>query len=174
MLTPLSPPRDYGKLEGMKIPPPAAPRVSPLHHLRKRRLRPHLPAVGRVEPPAAPFHAFIAYADVPAAARAMRTINEVLEAVHKKRPLRPMLWRFNQLVHPKWHDAALADAADANVVVLASTAADTLTPELEAWISGFLAHQRGTRTTLVALFGEEDAWTISIEEPAAEAQRLVA
>jgi hypothetical protein len=125
---------------------------------------------------ALPFNAFIAYADVPAAGRAMSTINEVLDAVHQKHALKPMLWRFNQLTDPKWLDLAIADAAQASVVVLASTSAKTLTPDLESWIGSFLAHKRGTRTTLVALFGSEDAWTISIEESlaAAEQQRLVA
>ncbi len=126
--------------------------------------------------PTQPFPAFIAYADVPAAGRAMGTINGLLGALRKNHAFKPMLWRFSQLIDPKWREAAIADAAQADVVVLASTSATTLTEELEAWIGSFLARRRGRRTTLVSLFGQEDAWTISIEEPAlaAEPQRLVA
>ena len=95
----------------------------------------------------------------------MGTINEVLRAARKRHRLHPMLWRFSQLADSKWSDASVADAAQAQVVVLASTSASTLTPELESWIARFLAQRRGRRTTLVALLGPDDAWTITIEEP---------
>lgn len=112
----------------------------------------------------------------------MSTINEVLRAARSKHALKPMLWRFNQLTDSKWCDASMVDAAQASVVVLASTSTQTLTPELESWIGRFLARNRGRHTTLVALFGAEDAWTISIEETTVAAgktqldceQRLVA
>jgi hypothetical protein len=159
----------------MKTPPPAPPRASFASSPSSSRApRAREKAPRGAEPPV-PFHAFIAYADVPAAGRAMGTINEVLAALRRKHALKPMLWRFDQLVNSKWREAAIADATTANVVVLASTSAKTLTTELESWIGHFLASKRGTRTTLIALFGTEDAWTISIEEsdPALE-QRLVA
>jgi hypothetical protein len=162
----------------MKLSPPPAARalLRPIKQPPRRRSSPPPPPL-----PALPFHAFLAYADVSAAGRAMETINGVLRAARGKHALRPMLWRFNQLTDPKWRERAIVDAAVANVVVLASTSAKTLTAELEAWIGDFLAYNRGRRTTIVALFGDEDAWTISIEEASVRAdanavaeQRLVA
>lgn len=111
------------------------------------------------------FDAFIAYADLPAARRALHTIDEVLRAAPRPHSLHPMLWRFDQIAAAKWHASALADATKASIVVLASSSGG-LTPELESWIGEILAHKRGARITIVALLGGEEAWTVSIEETA--------
>ncbi len=113
-------------------------------------------------PPAQPFHAFIAYADLAAARRAMGTIDEVLRAAGGF-ALKPMLWRFDQLLAAKWCDHALCDAGNAQVVVLANTATGPLPPAIEDWVSRLLRRKRGHRLTLVSLQGEDEAWTISIE-----------
>jgi hypothetical protein len=120
--------------------------------------------------PAQPFHAFIAYADLPAARRAMGVINEVLEATAGKFTLKPMLWRFDQLASAKWCDYALTDAREAAVVVLASSRPGSLPVALEQWIGALIHHQRGQRVTVISLQGEHDAWTITIEAPAAPAE----
>lgn len=121
-------------------------------------------------PPAVGFKAFIAYADLNAARQAMSAISEVLQAAPRCHELQPMLWRYDQLGSEKWSDTALADAAKADVVVLASTAAGAMPAALEKWVGDFLAYKRGGRITLVALLGHDDAWTISIESPHAVRQ----
>lgn len=132
------------------------------------RRKPHPPAGRRG--PTIRFKAFIAYADLPAARQAMRTISEVLAASGHPYELEPMLWRFDQLAAAKWREPALTDAALAAVIVLASSAPGSLAPEMETWLADLFARRHGRRTTLVALLGPDDAWTISIESaPAARA-----
>jgi len=123
-----------------------------------------------------PFSAFIAYPEIAAGRDALGVINEVLRAAPQPHVLEPMLWRFDQLANPRWRARALADAARADVIVLASTAAIGLTPAVENWMQALLAQQLGRRTTIVALLGTDEAWTISIDQPAAvaETQTLVA
>ena len=116
-------------------------------------------------PAAIGFKAFIAYADLNAARQAMSAINEVLQAAPRCHELQPMLWRYDQLGREKWSETSLADAAKADVVVLASSAAGAIPAALEKWVGDFLAYKRGGRVTLVALLGHDDAWTISIESP---------
>jgi hypothetical protein len=118
-------------------------------------------------PPPQPFHAFIAYADLPAARRAMGVIAEVLGATDGKFALKPMLWRFDQLANARWCDYALTDAREAAVVVLASSRPGSLPVALEQWIGALIHYQRGQRVTVISLQGEQDAWTITIEAPAA-------
>ena len=152
--------------------PAVAPR-SPRYASKPRRL---------VAPPIA-FHAFIAYADIPAAGRAMDAINDIFRATPRGHVLKPMLWRFDQLTAPKWHERALVDACAAAIVIFTSTPAAPFSAKLEGWVSELLARKRGRSTTLVALLGPEEAWTVTIEQPAAvasphpavvEEQRLVA
>lgn len=117
-------------------------------------------------PPPVPFDVFIAYADLPAARRAIAVINDVLRATGRRFAFQPMLWRFDQLAAEKWREGALADAAATSLVIFASTESGELSPALESWANALLARKRGGRLTLVALLGENDTWTISIEESA--------
>ena len=133
-----------------------------------KSLRPHGHRTPSPQPPARPpeFKAFIAYADRDAARNAMRTIDDVLRTEGQPHELHPMLWRIDQLCTARWHELALADAAAAHVVVLASSKPGALSPALEGWIGEFLARRRGARVTLVALLGPGEAWTIAIDQPA--------
>lgn len=132
-----------------------------------RRVRGRRPQAREPLPPARPFPVFLAYADVPAARNALVAIRDALRAHGGNFALQPMLWRFSQLADPKWRERALADTALASVVVLASTEATADHLPVEAWIADLLARRRGLETTLVALLGPDDQWTISIEQPAA-------
>ena len=119
---------------------------------------------------AIPFKAFIAYADVTAARQAMNTINEVLQAAGRPHVLVPMLWRFEQLRGGRLREAALADSMHADVVVFASSNPGSMPAFVEQWVGEFLALKRGTRVNAVALLGEREAWTISIEPTVAVRQ----
>lgn len=149
------------------LPPSPRPRraaARAAHHFtRRRHATPPPPPL-----PATPFHAFIAYADIPAAGRAMGAINQVLKAASHKYALKPMLWRNDQLTGAKWRERAMIDAGTANVVVFASSSPGELPPELDAWISEFISRQRDRSSTIVAILGDEEAWTISIEGPSAK------
>lgn len=119
-----------------------------------------------------PFRALIAYADIPAARRAMSEIRDVLAATRRGYELHPMLWRFDQLGAPSWREVALRDAANAAVVVLAGSEPGSLPASLERWVSTLLSRKEGRPTTIVAVLGATDAWTITIEKPATAAAAL--
>jgi hypothetical protein len=95
----------------------------------------------------------------------MHAIDEVLRATRHPFELRPMLWRFDQFIQPAWREHALCDAAQADIVVVASTSNGALPEPLDQWIGALLTRKRGSRLTLVAILGDHDTWTISIEEP---------
>lgn len=141
--------------------------------MKPARARPPRPTRAATRPPETPlpFHAFIAYDDVAAARGAMTAINEVLRAAPRPHGLRPMLWRAAQLTSAHWEEASLREAIAADVVVLAFTGRSALSPAIETWVAQLLARKRGARITVVALLGEDDAWTISIEVPATRAMR---
>jgi hypothetical protein len=142
--------------------------TSPTSAHRRLARPPH--AMHPVTTPAQPFHAFIAYADLAAARRALGVINEVIGATAGRFALKPMLWRFDQLASAKWCDYALTDAREAAVVVLANSRPGSLPVALEQWISALIHYKRGERVTVISLQGENDAWTISIEAPRAPAE----
>jgi hypothetical protein len=108
---------------------------------------------------------FVAYADVPAARRAISTITDVLRATGRKFEFLPMLWRFDQLAEAKWRECALADTAGANLIIFASSTPGELPPPVESWTNELIARKRGLPLTLVALLGPDDSWTISLETP---------
>ncbi len=93
----------------------------------------------------------------------MSAINEVLRASNHNYALRPMLWRFDQLAAAKWRQSSITDASEASVVVLASSSTGDLATEVDAWVTHFLVQRRGRPATIIAILGEEEAWTISIE-----------
>lgn len=112
-----------------------------------------------------PFRAFIAYADIAAAGGVMTAMNEVFRAAPRKYTLRPMLWRFDQLLSPQWRDGALGDAATAEIVVFASTPAMPFPLALEEWTAEVLKRRRAQSTTFVSLLGPGDTWTVTLEQP---------
>jgi hypothetical protein len=144
---------------------PRKPRARPTGRGRK-------PAPRARNPAPAPFRALIVYADVPAARRAMTEIRNVLLATGRAYEFCPMLWRFDQLAGEHWREVALRDAAEAAIVVLASTDSAIIPAGLECWVSSLLARKQGLPITIVAVLGATEAWTISIEKPQQPAKEV--
>ncbi len=115
---------------------------------------------------AVPFRVFIGYADQIALRRATTTIADAVRASGRRVEMVPLLWRFGQLSSPRWRDLALSAAMQAHAVVLACTSPRS-EPELESWVNSLLSASRGLPITVVAVFGESDAWTITLEGCAA-------
>jgi hypothetical protein len=114
-----------------------------------------------------PLKVFIGYGDVPAVRRATGSIGTTLRESRRNVELQPMLWRFQQLASSHWRDRAIAAALEADIVVLTCSDPESLTADVEDWVNGFLAASRGRRATIVAITGQAEAWTISVEVPAA-------
>ena len=125
-------------------------------------------------PPALPFKVFIGYADLPAVRRATSTSADAIRVSGRRFQIEPMLWRFEQLASAHWRDRAVQAALQADVIVLAASEPAALGTGIEQWVDSFLAANRGRRATLVAVAGASDAWTISIESPAAKTKPALA
>lgn len=95
-------------------------------------------------------------------------MTHLTELVHGRRSdcdLQPMLWRFDQLHHPRWREMALHDASRASVLVLAMPAGASLCRKTESWILALLTRTRGKRLTVLAFIGDDEAWTITLDQP---------
>lgn len=113
--------------------------------------------------PALRLKVFIGYADLRAVRRATSTIADAIRCSGQRVTIEPMLWRFDQLASNHWRDRAIEAALSADVIVLASSESGSGLA-VEPWVDAFLAANRGHRATIVAVSGENEAWTISIEE----------
>ena len=91
--------------------------------------------------------------------------------------LHPMLWRFDQLHDSRWRETALQDAVRAAILTLAMPHIEALCPPIESWLDELLVRRCGADLRVLALIGQEDAWTLTlsltkpIEIPAAMAAR---
>jgi hypothetical protein len=112
-------------------------------------------------PPLFPFKVFIGYADLTALRHATTAIADAVRVSRHRVETIPLLWRFGQLAAPHWRDAAMSAALEADAVVLACTG-HHFDPEIEAWVDSLLTACRGLPVTVVAVFGEADAWTITL------------
>ena len=133
--------------------------------LRGLRLHPRKKPERR---PRDPLPVLIAYGDVPSARQALARITDMLRKTEPGVELHPMLWRFNQLDDPRWRDVALADAARAKAVVLAMSHESAFCARTQSWMTTLLGQLHGRSLTVLALIGEQEAWTVTLAQPRAE------
>lgn len=142
--------------------------VSPMSHApdvrRRRAASDRLRATHR---PPTLFPVFIAYADVPAARRAMELFAARLRTIHSSQRLQPMLWRFDQLNQRRWREMALSDAIRAAAVVIALSDDVPLNTAAETWLTTLAVRHHGARVNLVAVLNGE-AWSISLQQSTGE------
>lgn len=79
----------------------------------------------------------------------------------------PKLWRFDLLEFSDWSQAAARDAAAADLFIIATRKASPLPPEVGDWIAACQAQRKGPALGLVALFGPNKAWSLTLESDAA-------
>lgn len=115
----------------------------------------------RTRSPLIPFKVFIGYADLTALRRATSAIADAVRISGHRVETIPLLWRFGQLAAAHWRDAGMSAALEADAVVLACTSSE-IEPGIEAWVDSLLSACAGLPITVVAVFGEADAWTITL------------
>jgi hypothetical protein len=114
----------------------------------------------------------VAYADVPAARHALARLKSMVAHPGEARHVQPMLWRFDQLDDPRWRETALRDACRASAVVLAMSDESGLNSQAESWLSALAAGQRGVRMNALIFVGNDEPWSITLQQsrPAAAAK----
>jgi hypothetical protein len=97
----------------------------------------------------------IVYDDVPAGQNALRALAKMFPEPPERIQLVPRLWRFDYLEYDDWFYSALADAADADIIVIATSSTFGLNFEVEKWINTCLPRKRGSNAAIIALLGPE-------------------
>jgi hypothetical protein len=98
----------------------------------------------------------ILYDTVPAGKRAMNLLSTVAGQPDAMAALRPQLWRLGLLEDPDWFAAALAEAADTDLLVVAIDSTERLSTSLKNWIELFLARRRKDKIAMVGLIAPSD------------------
>ena len=106
----------------------------------------------------------IVYDEAAAGRQALGTLTRLLAVDAEPMHLLPALWRFELLDDPHGCQQALADAAGADLLILATHKPDAIPEAVEKWVSAFLAQRRESSTAILALFGAEDDWSISVQD----------
>ncbi len=119
------------------------------------------PEYSQVEPP---LRVLIVYNDAAAGRRAMGILRKL--AAHSAERLRvaPILYRFELLDDLHWREAAETDAADSDLIILATSAADELPESINDWAQASLARRNGASTAMLTLFGSQEAWSVWIQD----------
>ena len=97
----------------------------------------------------------VVYDDVPAGQHAVRMLANVFREPEDRLQLLPRFWRFDFLEDTGWFALALADATDADIIVIATSSNHGLNISVEDWIKSCLPRKRGSSAAVVALLGPE-------------------
>jgi hypothetical protein len=116
---------------------------------------------------AVPLKVTVVYDGLPAGRRAVSTITRMLNQAEEPMHLVPALWRFDVMDDANCRARATADAVASDLLVLATDRPDALPTHVESWVSDFIARRRGTSVTILAMWGMEDEWTVSLLERSA-------
>lgn len=100
---------------------------------------------------------------MPAARDAFGRVKQTLSGEKRDFDVQPLFWRFDQLGRPRWREMALHDAMRAHTMVLAMGGAPSLDPTTDEWLNALVDRRAGAPITCLALMGEHDAWTISLQ-----------
>jgi hypothetical protein len=95
----------------------------------------------------------IAYEDVPAGQRAMSTCKRLFEQLGQDFEFQTILWKFEVLRVSQLKRLAAQDAAEADLVIIATHGQRGLAAEIKDWIESWLGQKGEGDRALVALLG---------------------
>lgn len=113
---------------------------------------------------AVPLKVTIVYDGVPAGRRAVGTMQRLIAQGEEPTQLVPHLWRRDLLCDVACRARATADAVASDLLILAAHGAEALAFELEDWVADLIARHPGLPVTILAMWGVEDKWTVSLLE----------
>ena len=91
------------------------------------------------------------YENRAAGQRAMRLLDWLDERIGEQMELQPQLWRFDLLKDPEWRALAQADAANAQLIVVATCSDADLPGAVKSWLTDWAARSIPGEAALVAL-----------------------
>lgn len=103
------------------------------------------------------------YENPSAGLRALRKFKGLLRDSYPEVELDLVVWELDRLDDSDWSDIAASAAADADLLVLATSSANSISRAGEKWLASCLALRGGRAITLLAFFGTDAPWTISME-----------
>jgi hypothetical protein len=103
-----------------------------------------------------PLRVVIAYDDVAAGKRAMTVLSDLGQRLGDDIQFQPLPWSFDLLTHLDWREVASSDAVNAEILIIATSAGNSLPPEIGRWAETTIDRKRGTASAVVALFGSEE------------------
>ena len=106
----------------------------------------------------------VLYADLAAGRNAMALISRLARQHATVRP-EPMLWRFDQLADPRRCATAVHDAAKAEIIIVAISAATGVPDTIDSCLTR-IVNQRSQAATTVIVAANDDVWTIAVERTA--------
>jgi hypothetical protein len=124
-----------------------------------------LPETSALGPdPRAEIKIILLYDDVAAGRRAMTAAVKLAAGLEFESEPRHSVWRFDLLEDETWHAAATREAVDAEIIIVSTSQPNALPDTVNQWIEDCLAQKTSAGTVLLALFGDENAWMISIHD----------
>ena len=101
------------------------------------------------------FTAVVAYEDASTVDRAQKAWDHLICTLQGHSEFGLRLWKFEFLRTPEMRAVAARDAAQADMILIATHGTGELPAEVKAWIDGWLAHKgevQGDQSTLAVLF----------------------
>ncbi|MBI3418405.1 MAG: hypothetical protein HY043_24205 [Verrucomicrobia bacterium] len=99
---------------------------------------------------------FIAYNDIAAGKHAMQVVTDLGKSSGDDFEFEPLPWSFEELGDVYWREVAARDAAEADILIIATSGLRPLPPAVEQWAETVINRKRGTSAAIVALFGPEE------------------
>jgi hypothetical protein len=106
--------------------------------------------------PADALRVFIAFDDVPAYKRALRTIAHVAQQFSDDLDVRSQPCPFDVIESDSWRTLASDEVGDSEIVVISTSHAGSLPKAIREWLQACSTLKRGSGTLLVAMLGALD------------------
>ena len=100
----------------------------------------------------------VAYGDLAAGENAVHALAGMFPELADDPEFRPRLWRFDVLEDARGFSTALADASEADILVIATSSAAPLKPSVENWLRSWIEQKRGTEAAVAAVLGPAEHW----------------
>jgi hypothetical protein len=124
-----------------------------------------------VVPPDAtrPFKVVIVYDDFAAGERAVRMLTRLRDESHPQVTLSPVPWSFDYLAELPWRSLALHDVDAADLLVFSISHLEEVSNSINCWITASLHRNRVQSIPVLALFGDDEVCSLSLQSMSAVA-----